>query len=220
MHKKVLNLYAGIGGNRKLWGDMFDITAVEIDPKIAEAYRTFYPGDTVVVGDAHDFLLENFMDYDFIWSSPPCPSHSQYRHNVGFKGKGFKAVYPEMALYEEIILLKHHFGGEWVVENTVSYYTPLIKPQKVSRHYVWANYPISDIDIPPTGIRDKNKISDLEKFLGYDLRPFKIPNKRQVLRNCVNPTMGRHILEQAGFVCRPTAEEVFKSFAKKEGKNQ
>ena len=27
---KILNLYAGIGGNRKLWGNEHDITAVEL----------------------------------------------------------------------------------------------------------------------------------------------------------------------------------------------
>lgn len=32
---KILNLYAGIGGNRKLWGDDHEITAVEIESKIA-----------------------------------------------------------------------------------------------------------------------------------------------------------------------------------------
>ena len=53
---KILNLYAGIGGNRKLWGDEHDITAVEINPKIAECYKSFFPQDDVVVADAHEFL--------------------------------------------------------------------------------------------------------------------------------------------------------------------
>jgi DNA (cytosine-5)-methyltransferase 1 len=26
---KILNLYAGIGGNRKLWGDEYEVTAIE-----------------------------------------------------------------------------------------------------------------------------------------------------------------------------------------------
>jgi len=30
---KILNLYAGIGGNRKLWGDQHQVTAVEYDGK-------------------------------------------------------------------------------------------------------------------------------------------------------------------------------------------
>ena len=28
---KILNLYSGIGGNRKLWGEDLDITAIEYD---------------------------------------------------------------------------------------------------------------------------------------------------------------------------------------------
>ena len=39
---KVLNLYAGIGGNRKLWTDV-EVTAVEIDPKRAEIYKHYFP---------------------------------------------------------------------------------------------------------------------------------------------------------------------------------
>ena len=30
---KILNLYSGIGGNRKLWGDEHEVTAVENVPE-------------------------------------------------------------------------------------------------------------------------------------------------------------------------------------------
>lgn len=73
---KILNAYAGIGGNRKLWGDSHDITAVEYDPKIAAIYQDLFPNDTVIVGDAHQYLLEHYQEFDFIWCSPPCPTHS------------------------------------------------------------------------------------------------------------------------------------------------
>lgn len=53
---KVLNLYAGIGGNRKNWGNDNDITAVELDRDIANVYKEIYKNDTVVVGDAHKYL--------------------------------------------------------------------------------------------------------------------------------------------------------------------
>ncbi len=49
---KVLNGYAGIGGNRKLW-DNVEVTAVEIEPKIAEIYQDFFPDDKVIVTDAN-----------------------------------------------------------------------------------------------------------------------------------------------------------------------
>ena len=56
---KILNLYSGIGGNRKLWGNEHDITAVEIVPEIAAIYKDLFPNDTVVVDDAHAFLSES-----------------------------------------------------------------------------------------------------------------------------------------------------------------
>jgi DNA (cytosine-5)-methyltransferase 1 len=104
---KILNLYAGIGGNRKLWGDIHHITAVELDPRIAEIYKDLYPGDTVVIGDAHQFLLEHYMEYDFVWASPPCPSHSITNYFLNAKGI---IRYPDMNLYQEIILLQHLFS--------------------------------------------------------------------------------------------------------------
>lgn len=68
---KILNLYAGIGGNRKLWGNEHEITAIENVKSIAEIYKKFYPKDNVVIDDAHDYLLKHYKEFDFIWSSPP-----------------------------------------------------------------------------------------------------------------------------------------------------
>ena len=137
---KVLNLYAGIGGNRKLWEDV-EVTAVENNPEIAEIYQDFFPDDKVIITDAHQYLLEHYEEFDFIWSSPPCPTHSKI--NFSFKGR-FKIKYPDMRLYQEIILLKYWFKGKWVVENVISYYTPLIVPQQSGRHYFWANFKITN----------------------------------------------------------------------------
>ena len=69
---KVLNLYGGIGGNRKHWKDV-DVTMVELNPEIAAIYQDFFPGDKVIICDAHQYLLDHFKEFDFIWSSPPCP---------------------------------------------------------------------------------------------------------------------------------------------------
>lgn len=195
---RVLNLYAGLGGNRKLWTDV-KVTAVELNPDIAGIYQDFYPDDTVIIGDAHAYLLENFEQFDFIWTSPPCPTHSQYRFNVGVKAKGFVPVYPDMTLHQEVYLLRHHYSGDWVVENTVSWYEPPSPPQKISRHYFWSNYFIPDIKLEATGIRYKSKISELEEFLGCDLSPYSIPDKRKLLRNCVNPKLGLHVFEAKNY---------------------
>lgn len=190
---KVLNLYSGIGGNRKLWEDC-EVTAVESDVDIALAYSDLYPQDRVVVGDAHDYLLNNYSRFDFIWASPPCQSHGQYRYNVGVRAKGYKALYPDMTLYQEIIFLRYYFEGKWVVENVKPYYTPLVEPTTVlGRHLIWSNFDIPDAEFSVSNIRSKNKISDYTEF---DISGTKIKNKRQVLRNCVDPEMGKYILDQ------------------------
>jgi DNA (cytosine-5)-methyltransferase 1 len=203
---KVLNLYAGIGGNRKLWTNC-EVTAVEIEPKIAEIYKTFFPDDTVIVGDAHEYLLEHFEEYDFIWSSPPCPTHSQLgrlRALSDCKETGAhtaKAKYPDMKLYEEILLLKHYFGGKYCVENVIAYYEPLIIPQVLGRHHYWANFQIKTKDIEPSKI-EKGLIKDWEKMYGYDLSGFINLNKRKALRNCVEPEIGLWIFENAQGILR------------------
>lgn len=192
---KILNLYAGIGGNRKLWGSEHEVTAVELEPTIAEVYQKLYPQDTVVVGDAHQYLLEHYADFDYIWSSPPCPTHGQYRYNVGVLGKGFPAVFPDMKLYEEIIFLAYYFKGNYAVENVKPFYHPLVEPTVVlQRHLFWTNYPIAPRSFPAKNIRSKNKISDYDE---YDLSGTRIPNKRQVLRNCVDPELGLYVFNSA-----------------------
>ena len=110
---KILNLYAGIGGNRKLWGDEHEVTAIEINPEIAAIYQDFFPNDNVVVGDAHQYLLYHYKEFDFIWSSPPCPTHSKLRYGMLGTRCGAEPCFPDMKLYEEIIFLKHHFKGKW-----------------------------------------------------------------------------------------------------------
>ena len=38
---KILNLYAGIGGNRKLWGDENEVTAIENNPDKIKFFKMF-----------------------------------------------------------------------------------------------------------------------------------------------------------------------------------
>ena len=122
---KVLNLYAGIGGNRKLWNNV-EVTAIEIDSQIAKIYQDNFPEDKVIIEDAHNYLLEHFSEYEFIWGSPPCQTHSSFRYNLGVKFRGVKPEYPDMRLYQEIILLMHFYKGKYCIENVISYYEPLI----------------------------------------------------------------------------------------------
>lgn len=198
---KIANLYSGLGGNRALWGDKHEITAVEINPDIAEIYKYKFPNDTVIVGNAHDFLLENFDKFDFIWASPPCQSHSRLNFTAQKNGKyGNRIRYPEMELYQEIILLQQFCKKMWVIENVTPYYTPLIPPTfTLCRHYFWSSNFILNTQFTESEFwKIKDKTNKLKERYGFNDVPkelFKNVNTRQVLRNCVIPEIGRYIFE-------------------------
>lgn len=195
---KILNCYAGIGGNRKLWGNEHEITAVEYDPKIASIYQDLFPNDTVIVGDAHKYLLEHYQEFDFIWCSPPCPTHSItnfYLNNQGI------IRYPDMRLYQEIILLKTFFKGKFCIENVKSYYDPLMQPQISGRHYFWCNFTIPPLENRLkmrniAGDNGRNNKENTIRLLGFDLSKYDYPDKEKLLRNCVDPLIGKAILDK------------------------
>lgn len=199
--KKVLNLYAGLGGNRRLW-EGCDVIAVENDPKIANVYRRLYPDDDLIEGDAHDFLQKNYDRFDFVWSSPPCPSHSRMmkatRHKV--------AKFPDFRLYEEVVFLDNFFKGKWVVENVVPYYEPLIAPTvRAGRHLFWSNFDFPPMSVdPPKGFIQHSNLEGkkaMMDWLGiwYEESIYYGKNHCpvQILRNCVHPLVGKHIYDHA-----------------------
>ena len=183
---KILNLYAGIGGNRKLWGDEHEVTAVEIDEEIAGIYKGTFPKDKVIIGDAHQYLLEHYQEFDFIWSSPPCPTHSRLCFSKKLKS------YPNMSIYQQLILLKQWFNGKWVIENVIPYYDPLIKPTVIlGRHSFWSNFYIEKIKFDNIDVSRST-----QEQLSEDLQmPIPRLKSRLLLRNCVNPRLGLHILK-------------------------
>ena len=190
---KILNLYAGIGGNRKLWGNENEITAIENNENVAKIYKYFYPNDNVIIADAHEYLLKHFNEFEFIWSSPPCPSHSKIRK----ANTKTKICYPDMKLYEEIILLKYFYKGKYCIENVISYYKPLIKPVILQRHYFWTNFEIPEKEFVREQVGTVKDRERLSKLYDINIDNFKGVDKRQCLRNCVLPELGKYILECA-----------------------
>ena len=193
---KILNLYACLGGNRYKWGDDHDITAVEWDKELARLYQERFPNDKVIVADAHQYLLDHYKEFDFIWSSPPCPTHSRF--NISMKTKR-KMKYPDMALYQEIIFLEYYYDGKYVVENVIPFYDLLIQGYKRNRHIYWTNFNLpsnlSKRKNPDLG-RTKNVVDALSKFHDYDFRKYKGKQSIQkVARNLVDYEAGKTILD-------------------------
>ena len=195
---KILNLYAGLGGNRVKWTNC-EVTAVEMEEKIAKVYKYNFPNDNVIIGDAHQYLLDHGHEFDFVWSSPPCQTHSKMMKATRHK----QNRYSDMGLYQEIIYLQHFFKGKFIVENVIPFYKPLIEPtKKIGRHLIWSNFEISDFElknhdnfIQGTNVEASEK---LKKWLGihYDGNIYYKNNHcpAQVLRNCVHPDLGFSIL--------------------------
>jgi DNA (cytosine-5)-methyltransferase 1 len=204
---KILNLYACLGGNRYKWNEVkedIEVTAVELDPELARLYQERFPNDKVIIADAHQYLLDHYKEFDFIWSSPPCPSHSRIRHQKAHYHQdteiNYKVIYADMKLYQEIILLKHYFKGKYVVENVIPYYEPLIPAQKRGRHLYWTNFNLPNslserkINLAKKG----NEYLDLLKFHEINLSTYKGTQTRQkIARNLVDYEAGKTIFETA-----------------------
>jgi DNA (cytosine-5)-methyltransferase 1 len=205
MKYRILNLYACLGGNRYKWDEVADnleITAVELDPEAARLYQERFPNDKVIVADAHQYLLDHYKEFDFIWSSPPCPTHSKVRFTQ--KNQDFYVPeYPNMMLYQEIIFLKHHFEGKYCVENVIPYYEPLIPGQKRGRHLYWTNFLLpSQIDRKESkgiiGGQVNDEFKKLCEFHQYDFSQYKGEQSRtKMARNLVDFEVGKTILETA-----------------------
>lgn len=213
---RILNLYACLGGNRYKWDEVTDVevTAVEWDEELARLYQERFPNDKVIVADAHQYLLDHYKEFDFIWTSPPCPTHSKVRFSQHTKDS-YIPKYPDMKLYQEILFLKHHFKGKYVVENVIPYYEPFIVAHKRGRHLYWTNFNL------PNNLNERkssimggvDEVTKWCKFHDYDFRQYKGKQRTdKIARNLVDYEAGRTILETALGVIRRENENQLDMF--------
>ncbi len=218
---KILNLYACLGGNRYKWNEVaeeadieIEVTAVELDEELAKMYCERFPNDKVVVADAHQYLLDNYQQYDFIWSSPPCPTHSRARYwSIGANGKN--PIYPNMKMYEEILLLEYHYKGKYVVENVTPYYEPLLNPKKRNRHLYWTNFNLpNDLgDRVAKVCQGTDELNRLCEFHDYDFTQYKGEQPiLKIARNLVDYKAGRTIFETVLGITRKQNEKQISIF--------
>ena len=95
------------------------------------------------------------------------------------------------------------------MENVRSYYEPLIKPQEIQRHYFWCNFHInSDLKFIRDGIlitsgkykreiNEEKQIKRLSERYKFNLENYPDIDKKTILRNCVLPELGLHILNES-----------------------
>jgi len=216
---KIYNGYACLGGNRYLWDEVarkanikIEVTAVELDPELARMYQERFPNDKVIVADAHQYLLDHYKEFDFAWVSPPCPTHSRVR--ISQKNRdSFKALYPSMMLYEEIIFLANYFNGKYCVENVIPFYEPLIHAQKRGRHLYWTNFKLPN-DLGERkmfkNMIEGGDINQLSEFHDYDFTKYKGKQRtNKIARNLVDYEVGKTILETAlGIVTKQNTSQM------------
>ena len=140
--------------------------------------------------DAHEYLLDNFDQFDFIWSSPPCQSHSGLSR-LNFYKYGQRR-YPDLRLYEEIIFLRQYCEASWVVENVVPYYKPLIHGEVRGRHMFWSKRYIPEFNFSGVSVGKGASRRDYEECLGVTL-PKGV--EFQWIQNMVHPRLGLEIFD-------------------------
>jgi DNA (cytosine-5)-methyltransferase 1 len=167
-------------------------------------YQERFPNDKVIVADAHQYLLDHYKEFDFIWSSPPCPTHSRMRYSQAKNSKkeNYKAVYPDMKLYQEIIFLDNYFKGKYCVENVIPFYEPLIYAKKRGRHLYWTNFNLpSDLGCKaPPSSWNKTGLSILERYHRIQdiMKNYKAEKRKDsMINNLVDYEAGKTILQTA-----------------------
>lgn len=212
---KILNLYACLGGNRYKWNEVkndIEVTAIELDSECAELYQERFPKDKIIVTDAHQYLLEHYNEFDFIWSSPPCPTHSRARFA---RRETTTPAFPDMKLYEEILFLQKWFKGKYVVENVIPYYEPLIRAHKRGRHLYWTNFYLPyDLGQRKGSIMEsKNEVNQWCEFHDYNFKKYKgNQSVQKIARNLVDYEVGKTIFETVCGVIKKDNEKQIQLF--------
>ena len=80
--------------------------------------------------------------------------------------------------------------------NVIAYYPPLIKPFEMANHWFWSNFFIGKYNGSGTRKHFATR-KELEESKGFNLDKYKGIDKLKIIRNCVEPETGLHILNES-----------------------
>ena len=232
---KTLNLFCGIGGNRLGFDEKYQVTAIDFNEKACRIYKFRFPTDRVIKADAYEYVRKHFSEFEFIWGSPSCKTHSLLNNiNVGcvYNRSARKNIQlPDFRLYSLITFLKFMFRGIWVIENVRPYYPPLIPPSfALGRHYFWSNIIIPEKNFK---IHDIGSIEKADSdYIAWLAEQKEVPielvekltfltnnEKVTIFRDMVNPKVARYIIKKIEQQQQQNLEHYFKKTEGRSCKN-
>ncbi len=207
---KILDLFCGLGGVARGFQEYlieknikFEYYAVDIDFKILLTHKILNPKSITIKKDAYSLRDEELKEYDFIWASPPCETHSHLNFYNWNNPKKFKP--PDMRLYKLIKRL-HILNIPFIVENVKPYYKPPIKPcTKIGRHILWSNISLKPfkVNLPNNFTNVKDDVKRLADYHELDItiahkikKILGISKTKAVLRDMVHWRIAYKIAEQ------------------------
>jgi len=203
---RILDLFCGVGGVARGFqnflldnGIEFEYYAIDIDKRVLKAHKLLNPYSKTICRDAWSIDDKEFKEFDLIWASPPCETHSKSR----FLNINAKPTKPDMRLYNLIERL-WSLNMPFIVENVEPYYRPPIKPiVKVGRHVLWSNLCIKPFKLNLQNFMDVK--DDIHKLIKYHEIPFELSIKllkilkkktRDALRDMVHWRIAYNIAKQ------------------------
>jgi DNA (cytosine-5)-methyltransferase 1 len=108
-----------------------------------------------------------------------------------------------MKLWQEIIYLQEWVDIDWVVENVITYYDPLIEPQERGKHYFWSNFHIPEFEFEGIKVKtrgtSKSRMETARQRTGFNLSGKDVSKSAELkmLNNAVTPELGKHVFEAA-----------------------
>ena len=133
------------------------------------------------VSDAHQYLLDHYKEFDFLFG---------LRRRVLLIAElaqcKKKKIYPDMALYQVIIFLKHWFRGKvFSISTIIPYYKPLIESvstENAHRHCLWTNFWVQDMEKPIKKLatcKAPEERKMLQEEFGFNLDKYTGVDKRK-----------------------------------------